>query len=188
MIGAQTILRGMWSLLGLYWLVGALKTKKVAIDEKSGLRIMRLATLGVMLALLLTPWLRVGPLARRFVPDGRLVIWLGVAVAGVGIALAIWARRHLGQNWSDKVVLKVDHQLIRSGPYRYLRHPIYTGVLFGVGGTALAIGECRGILALLLVGTSYLIKAKREERILAASFGKAFTEYKRDTGFFLPGI
>jgi protein-S-isoprenylcysteine O-methyltransferase Ste14 len=188
MIGAQAILRWMWSLLGLYWLLSALRTKKVAIDEKAGLRILRLATLAVMLALVLTPWLRIGPLARRFVPDSGMVVWLGVAVAGAGIALAIWARHHLGQNWSDKVVLKVDHQLIRSGPYRYLRHPIYTGVLFGVGGTALAIGEWRGMLALLLVGTSYLIKAKREERILAASFGEAFAEYKRTTGFFLPGM
>jgi protein-S-isoprenylcysteine O-methyltransferase Ste14 len=188
MIGAQAILDGMWSVLGLYWLVSAVGTKKVALDEKPGLRILRLATLAVMLALLLTPWLRMGPLARRFVPENRVVVWLGVAVAGAGIALAIWARRHLGQNWSDKVVLKVDHQLIRSGPYGYLRHPIYTGVLLAVGGTALAIGEWRGLLALLLVGTSYLIKAKREERILAASFGEAFTEYKRETGFFLPGF
>jgi len=188
MIGTQAILDGMWSVLGLYWLVSALGTKKVAIDEKPGWRILRLATLAVMLALLLTPWLRMGPLARRFVPESRMVVWPGVAVAGAGIALAIWARRNLGQNWSDKVVLKVDHQLVRSGPYRYLRHPIYTGVLLGIAGTALAIGEWRGMLALLLVGTSYLIKAKREERILGASFGEAFAEYKRETGFFLPGF
>jgi protein-S-isoprenylcysteine O-methyltransferase Ste14 len=188
MITADAILRWMWGLFGLYWLVSALGTKKVALNEKAGLRILRLATLAVMLALLLTPWLRVGLLARRFIPKSVVVVWLGVAVAGAGIALAIWARRHLGENWSDKVVLKVDHQLIRSGPYGYLRHPIYTGVLLGVGGTALAIGEWRGIVALLLQGTSYLIKAKREERILAESFGEAFAEYKRETGFFLPGL
>jgi protein-S-isoprenylcysteine O-methyltransferase Ste14 len=187
MIMPEAILRWMWGLFGLYWLVRALGTKRVAVDENAGLRILRLTTLAVMLALLLTPWMRVGLLARRFVPKNAAAVWLGVAVAGEGIALAIWARWHLGQNWSDKVVLKVDHQLIRSGPYGYVRHPIYTGVLLGVGGTALAIGEWRGILALLLQGTSYLIKAKREERILAASFGEAFAEYKRETGFFLPG-
>lgn len=188
MIGTRAILDGMWGVLGLYWLVSALGTKKVALDEKPGLRILRLTILAVMLVLLLTPWLRIGPLARRFVPDSRMVVWLGVAAAGAGIVLAIWARRHLGQNWSDKVVLKVDHQLVRNGPYRYLRHPIYTGVLLGIAGTALAIGEWRGLLALLLVATSYLIKAKREERILAAGFGGAFTEYKRETGFLLPGL
>lgn len=188
MITADAILDGIWGVLGFYWLVSALGTKKVAINEKPGLRILRLATLAVMLALLLTPWLRIGPLARRFVPESQIVVWLGVAIAGAGIAIAIWARRTLGENWSDKVVLKVDHQLIRSGPYAYVRHPIYTGVLLAVGGTALAIGEWRGVLALLLIGTSYLIKAKREERILAASFGEAFAEYRRETGFFLPGM
>jgi protein-S-isoprenylcysteine O-methyltransferase Ste14 len=187
MMGAQGILDWMWGGFGLYWLVSALRTKKVATNENAGLRILRLATLALMLALLLTPWLRMGPLARRFVPQSMALAPLGVAVAGAGFALAIWARRHLGQNWSDKVVLKVDHQLVRSGPYAYVRHPIYTGVLLGIGGTALAIGEWRGLLALLLQGTSYLIKATREERILATSFGQPYAEYKRETGFFLPG-
>lgn len=187
MITARAILNWMWGAFGLYWLVSALGTKKVAINERAGLRILRLATLALMLALLLTPWLRMGPLAWRFVPKSAAVAWPGVALAGAGFALAIWARRHLGQNWSDKVALKVDHQLIRSGPYRRVRHPIYTGVLLAVAGTALAIGEWRGLLALLLQGTSYLIKAKREERILAASFREPFAEYKRETGFFLPG-
>src|SRR5260370_20559036 len=125
MITGDGIVRWMWGLFGLYWLVSALRTKKVALNEEAGLRILRLMTLAVMLALLLTPWLRVGLLARRFIPKSMVVIWLGVAVAGAGIALAIWARRHLGQNWSDKVGLKVGHQLIRRGPYDSLRHLTY---------------------------------------------------------------
>jgi protein-S-isoprenylcysteine O-methyltransferase Ste14 len=105
-----------------------------------------------------------------------------------GIALAISARRHLGRNWSDKVELKVDHRLIRSGPYAYLRHPIYSGVLLGVAGTALAVGMVRGIAAFLLLLSSYAIKARKEERALVAKFGDAFREHQREAGFLLPRI
>jgi protein-S-isoprenylcysteine O-methyltransferase Ste14 len=177
-----------WSALGLYWLYCALETKKTAVNESSALRIFRLSILAVALMLLLTDWLQIGILARRFVPERSVVAWLGVALTGMGVGLAIWARWNLGGNWSDKVVLKVDHELIRSGPYAYLRHPIYTGVLLAVFGTALVIGEWRGIAALILLGTSYFVKAAREEKILAANFGDAFAEYKRRTGFFLPGL
>ena len=182
------LIDGFWTVLGLYWLASAVQTKKVEVGEKSWLRTFRLAILATMLVLLVTHWLRVGPLGWRFVPDRPSVVWAGVTLTGVGVALAIWARWHLGQNWSDKVVLKVDHELIRSGPYAYFRHPIYTGVLLAVAGSALAIGEWRGILAFALLATNYYVKAAREERILSEKFGPEFVEHKRNTWFFLPGL
>jgi protein-S-isoprenylcysteine O-methyltransferase Ste14 len=188
MIRADTVVTLSWSVLGLYWLVTAFGTKKTAVNESTGLRVFRMAILALMLLLLMTHWLRIGPLAWRFVPHLSVIIWLGAVLTCVGAALAIWARWNLGRNWSDKVVLKVDHELIRSGPYRYLRHPIYTGVLLAVAGTALTIGEWRGVAALVLLGTNYYVKATREEKILAANFGEAFAEHKRRTGFFLPGL
>jgi protein-S-isoprenylcysteine O-methyltransferase Ste14 len=188
MIEPGTIIDWLWMALGLYWMVTALGTKKTAADEKTSLRVLRLSILVIMLLLLLTHWLRVGLLGWRFVPRSLGIVWAGVVLTAVGVALAIWARWHLGRNWSDKVVLKVDHELIRSGPYAYLRHPIYTGVLLAVAGTALAIGEWRGILALALLGTNYYVKATREERILTEKFGEKFAEHKKATGFFLPGL
>ena len=88
--------------------------------------------------------------------------------------------------WSDKVALKVDHRLIRSGPYAFLRHPIYSGVLLGVLGSALAIGEWRGVVVLVVMTANYWVKAQREDRILSARFGDSFTDYKRHAGFLLP--
>src|SRR5438034_496468 len=138
--------------------------------------------------LLLSPSLPLGPLARPFVPDHSAIRDLGVALAGLGISLMIWARRHLGHYWSDKVEIKANHQLISTGPYARLRHPIYTGMLLGIAGTALAVGEWRGLAAFVLLLTNYVIKASKEERILRQKFGPAFQEYERRTGFLIPRL
>jgi protein-S-isoprenylcysteine O-methyltransferase Ste14 len=138
--------------------------------------------------LLLTGWLRIGWLGERFLPDIFWVRWTGVVVAGSGMLLCVWARHHLGEYWSDKVGLKVDHQLIRSGPYAVLRHPIYSGVLLGIAGSALAIGQWRGIVALAVMAANYWIKARREERMLSRKFGNAFEEYRLKAGFLLPKL
>jgi len=176
-----------WSILGLYWLYSSIGTKKVAVNENTGLRVFRLAML-VLVVVLFEDWLRIPFLDGRFLPRLSAIPWAGAALTATGVALAIWARSSLGRNWSDKVVLKVDHELIRTGPYRYLRHPIYTGVLVAVAGTALMIAEWRGALAFVALATNYFVKARREEVILAGKFGGAFEKHKRHTGFFLPGL
>jgi protein-S-isoprenylcysteine O-methyltransferase Ste14 len=186
MIESAIILRLMWGAMGIYWLIAALGTKKTAVSESAWFRVLRLGILGITFLLLLSPWLRVGWLGRRFLPDSAVARTLGVTLTAAGLLLCIWARRTLSERWSDKVALKVDHQLIRRGPYAYLRHPIYSGVLLAIAGTALAIGEWRGLIAFFLLGTNYFVKAKREEWILAARFGDSFTEYKRQAGFLAP--
>jgi protein-S-isoprenylcysteine O-methyltransferase Ste14 len=186
MIRTQTILVWLWAGMGVYWLIGALRTRKTEVNESATPRLLRLILLCLMFTLLLTDWLRVGPLAWRLVPDYNWTRWVGVALTVAGLALAIWARHHLGEYWSDKVALKVDHRLIRSGPYAFLRHPIYSGVLLGVAGSALAIGEWRGLAVLGVMTVNYWVKGGREEIILSAKFGEAFAEYKRRAGFLVP--
>ncbi len=186
MIPTQTILAWLWAVLGVYWLISALGTKKTEVNEAPASRLPRLILLCLMFTMLLTDRLRVGPLASRFVPESLWLRWTGIALTVAGLALCAWARHHLGAYWSDKVALKVDHQLIRSGPYTFLRHPIYSGVLLGVVGTALAIGEWRGLVVLVVMAANYWVKAGREESILSSKFGEAFTEYKRQAGFLLP--
>jgi protein-S-isoprenylcysteine O-methyltransferase Ste14 len=188
MMRAGMIVDLCWLVFGIYWLITAASTKKVAVDENVGRRVVRIAINAVVFVLLWSDWLRVGPLGWRFVPWSSAIVWSGVVITAAGVVLAVWARWRLGRNWSDKVVLKVDHELIRNGPYRYLRHPIYTGILVALAGTALVIGEWRGVVAVILMGMNYYIKATREEKILAAGFGEAFTEHKKRTGFFLPGM
>lgn len=182
----QLILNWMWGLLGLYWLLHARRAGSTAVQEAAWWRVIRLGILSLTFVLLLSPWLRRGLLGQRFLPDTPTGQVLGVAITGVGILLCVWARVHLGNYWSDKVVLKTDHQLVRTGPYRYLRHPIYSGVLLGILGTAIVLGEWRGILALAIMSANYFVKARREERLLAGQFGAQYAEYRKQAGFLAP--
>lgn len=176
----------MWVAFGLYWLVSAVGTRATKTGEVSTYRLLRIPILALTFILLLTGWLRIGPLALPFMPSSEVTRDLGLVLTVCGLAIAFWARHHLGRYWSDKVEVKVEHKLIRSGPYAYMRHPIYSGVLLAVAGTALAVGEWRGILAFLILLTNYTAKAKKEERLLASQFGNEFEAYKRQTGFLIP--
>src|SRR5437868_11049798 len=120
MIHTQTLLAWMWALFGAYWFGSAFRTKKTQINEAPVSRLLRLVLLCLMFTLLLTDKLRIGFLALRFLADNGPIRWTGIMVTVVGLGLCVWARYHLGTNWSDKVALKVDHQLIPRGPYSFL--------------------------------------------------------------------
>src|ERR1700757_3065236 len=131
---------------GVDWLSVGRRVKPPRPAESPIYRAFRLLLLVITFTLLFANWTAVGPLGNHFLPQIRSLDCLGFVLALTGLAIAAWARVSLGQYWSDKIVLKVDHQLIRSGPYARMRHPIYSGVLLGVLGTALVIGEIRGLL------------------------------------------
>lgn len=185
---AQHALAYVWAIFGIYWVSSAVRTKSAKTTEFPGWRILRWGILGLTFALLFASWMRIGFLGVRFAPIRPIIYQSGFIATLAGITLAFWARLHLGQNWSDKVVLKVNHELVRSGPYGRFRHPIYSGVLLGVAGTALVIGEWRGVLAFCMLLVNYAIKAKREDRILAAQFGESFNEHMQRAGFLFPRL
>jgi protein-S-isoprenylcysteine O-methyltransferase Ste14 len=180
------ILEWAWVIFGLYWLMAARSQKAARTSESPIYRVLRLLLLVVTFTLLFARWTAVGFLEWHFLGESPALAYGGFALAVAGIAIATWARISLGQYWSDKVVLKIDHQLIRSGPYARLRHPIYSGVLLGVAGTALVVDEWRGALALLLLLTNYAVKADREDAILSEAFPEQFSEHRRRAGFLLP--
>ena len=177
-----------WMVFALYWMVSAFELKAVKQRESISQRLQHLLPLGVAYVLLLTVGPDFGWLSKRFIPDLPAVNILGVALAFAGVAFAIWARRHLGSNWSGTITLKADHELIRTGPYRWIRHPIYTGMLIAVIGTALAFGELRGILSFLIILAAFYRKALREERFLTQEFGEKFATHLQNTGMFLPRL
>jgi protein-S-isoprenylcysteine O-methyltransferase Ste14 len=149
-------------------------------------RAVRLSILAATFALLFWQRLETGFLGLRVVPDWPPLDYAGFVASVAGLGIAAWARVHLGKNWSDKVVIQASHQLIRTGPYTHLRHPIYSGVLLGVLGTAAVVGERRGAIAFLLLLTNYAIKARKEDRLLAKNFGDDFVLHQKRAGFLLP--
>jgi protein-S-isoprenylcysteine O-methyltransferase Ste14 len=182
------VLKWTWVAFGVYWLIAARRVKAARTTESPIYRVFRLLLLVITFTLLFAKWTAVGFLGRHFFPQTQLLAYIGFASALAGMALAVWARMSLGHYWSDKIVLKVDHQLVRSGPYARMRHPIYSGVLLGVAGSALVVDEWRGVLAFLLLLTNYVIKAKREDKVLAEAFAEDFEEHKKCAGFLLPRL
>jgi len=175
-----------WIVFYLYWLVSARKLKAVKRREPAAQRLIQIAFTGAAFVLVFDDRLGRGFWGTRFVPESTGIGVAGLALAVAGVALAIWARWHLGENWSGMVTLKEGHELIRTGPYRRIRHPIYTGMLLAFVGTVLAVGQYRGLIALAVATTSFYAKARKEESFLAQEFGEAFREHARRTGMFLP--
>jgi protein-S-isoprenylcysteine O-methyltransferase Ste14 len=130
----------------------------------------------------------IGVLGRHIFPRTYALSFAGIVLTWVGIAIALWARWHLGQYWSARVTLKEGHQLIRSGPYAYFRHPIYSGLDLAVVGTALAIDRWRSVAGVAIIVVGYWIKARKEESMLSEQFGPLFQEHCQHTGFLLPRL
>lgn len=129
------------------------------------------------------PW---GLLATRLVPENSAVTFLGLLLTAGGLLFAVWARIALGANWSGTVTIKTGHNLIRRGPYKWIRHPIYSGLLASVVGTVLLQGEVRSLCGFILILFALYRKAKREEKFLSEEFGEGFAEHAKQTGMFLP--
>jgi protein-S-isoprenylcysteine O-methyltransferase Ste14 len=176
-----------WIVFIAYWIVSAQKLKSIKQREPRGERLIQLVFMVAAYFLMFNDQFS-GGLATRFVSASPTIGEIGVALTVAGIAFAIWARWHLGENWSATVTLKQDHELISSGPYRYIRHPIYTGMLLAFVGTALALGEYRALISVCIVLFAFYIKAKKEELFLTQEFGEKFREHSRRTGMFLPKL
>jgi protein-S-isoprenylcysteine O-methyltransferase Ste14 len=175
-----------WYALAIYWAFSAVRLKRIKVSEDPGGRLLHVGMMVLIFMLLYSERLAIGPLGWRFVPDSTLVRNSGIFLTFVGAAVAIWARYSLGQYWSGRVTLKVDHQLIRFGPYAHVRHPIYSGLLLAMAGTALVIGEWRAALGVLLAIVELSRKAAKEEALLASEFGDQYREYRRQAGFLTP--
>jgi protein-S-isoprenylcysteine O-methyltransferase Ste14 len=125
-------------------------------------------------------------LYRRLLTQALWLDVLGIVLTLAGFSFAIWARSYLGRNWSPGVTSKVQHELIRTGPYRWVRHPIYSGLLTAIFGTVLVQGEVRSVLALPLFYTGWKIKSHLEERMMTGTFGSAYTAYASSVGAIFP--
>jgi protein-S-isoprenylcysteine O-methyltransferase Ste14 len=143
-MNAMRICAILWEFLWLVWLIAWLRTKPTQERASFGSRV--LYGLPVLLAfyLMFGENIRLRWLSTAIVPRSPFVNAVAVTLTALGIAFAIWARFYIGQNWSSAVSIKVGHQLIRTGPYAWVRHPIYSGLLLAMIGTAIARRASRG--------------------------------------------
>jgi protein-S-isoprenylcysteine O-methyltransferase Ste14 len=185
---AMTVAKWLWSLLAIVWLVLAFANKSAKRTETLLERVLHIAPLLIAFWFLFGPVQPFSWLYAALLPSRPFLWWGGVLITALGMAISIWARLSLGTNWSGMVTLKDDHELIRKGLYRNIRHPIYTGILLGVAGTGLIHSQLRDLLCFLILYITFYFKARREESFLFHEFGPGFTKHQRDTGMFWPKL
>jgi protein-S-isoprenylcysteine O-methyltransferase Ste14 len=176
----------LWLAWGLYWLASALNTKATVRRESLVSRLMYVLPLmigGVLIGWRGAPW---GWLNMRLWPRSLATYWIGVAVLALGLLFSVWARVHLGRNWSGEVTVKEGHELINTGPYGYVRHPIYTGLIAAVLGTAIASGTVRAAIGVLIIATSFLFKLRREEAFMRETFPGQYERYSAQVPALIP--
>jgi protein-S-isoprenylcysteine O-methyltransferase Ste14 len=183
-------LRLTWLAVIAYWLLAARSAKPTQMQEPLAIRVLVYWLPLVFAVLLLGPgdWFGRSWLREQFVPHATAVYVVGLALAMAGAALAIGSRAMLGRNWSATVELKQGHELITRGPYRVVRHPIYTGLLLLFLGNAVMVGDWRGLFAVAIVLASFWRKLKVEETWLARRFGGEYQQYQARTKALIPAI
>jgi protein-S-isoprenylcysteine O-methyltransferase Ste14 len=185
---ADATLAVLWIGWLAYWGILARRAKATLRRETAVSRALHVGPLLLCGALLALPRILPAPLHDRFLPNDAIIHWLAVLATACGLAFAIWARRHLGGNWSGAVVLKADHRLIRSGPYRLVRHPIYAGLFVALLGSVVGIGEWRGLIGLALAAIAIISRVRAEDALMAETFGTEYEDYRRRTPAVLPFI
>jgi protein-S-isoprenylcysteine O-methyltransferase Ste14 len=168
-----------WIVFWVYWFASAVGVKKGTTDRRR----IPLNGLSALAVLLLLRVFRGGSLAVH----SPILEAIGAVVFVSGIALAIWARVHLGRNWGMPMTQKAEPELVTSGPYRFVRHPIYTGLLVGVLGTAL-VENLIGLFIVAILGAYFYYSASVEERNLIATFPTAYPAYRKATKMLIPFV
>jgi len=170
-----------WGAFWLYWLLAAFSMKRGRIPWSRELRIR------IVIVALATVLVRLGALRGHRANTDPWLAGIGLALFSLGLALAVWARMHLGRNWGTPMTEKVEPELVTSGPYRLVRHPIYSGILVAGIGTVVALSWL-WISVVALAGVYFLYSARVEERYLIDRFPDDYPLYKRSTKMLVPFI
>lgn len=178
-----------WIAFMIYWSISAVGVKpairKAGKDRWQRLSTHALLALGILTATLFIPTSQWFQAEHMYAEHSRAMGLVGLAMVMPGIGFAVWARIHLGRNWGMPMARKAEPELVTSGPYALTRHPIYTGILLAMLGTA--ISESVVWLILLMVfGTYFFFSARREEEFMVQQFPDQYPTYKQRTNMFIP--
>jgi protein-S-isoprenylcysteine O-methyltransferase Ste14 len=175
----------MFVAFSIYWEQVGKKASAAKTSESWSSRGFHLALVSAAQILVLAP---VPGLRARFLPDSNALLIGALVLEAAFFLLAVWARQFLGRNWSGAVTTKVDHELIRSGPYSVVRHPIYSGILGVYLSLALVSGEIHGLIGVAIAFIAYWRKSRMEEQYLRGQFGAAYDAYQSETWAVIPGV
>jgi protein-S-isoprenylcysteine O-methyltransferase Ste14 len=178
----------LWLCWIAYWTAASLAVKPSARRETMLSRLLHLGPLAIAVLLLWGPAPSLDALRARFAPSSSAIEWSGAVLVAAGLLFTVWARVHLGSNWSGIVTVKRDHELVTSGPYAIVRHPIYTGLVLAFVGSAITLGEMRGVLAVVIVVASLWRKLRLEERWMAEQFGDDYERYRGRVRALVPFV
>lgn len=178
----------MWLSWVVYWWVASRDVKSTLRRESLPSQLSHIAPLGIAVLLFSARKVPIAFLGERFLPLTEWPFWLGSLLTATGLLLTVWARLHLGRNWSGTVTIKEGHELVTSGPYALVRHPIYTGLLLAFLGSALALGDWRGVLAFALAACALWLKLQVEERWMRQQFGDAYQVYSERVAALIPFV
>jgi protein-S-isoprenylcysteine O-methyltransferase Ste14 len=175
-----------WIVFLVYWRMKAANTKATQRIEPAASRIVRAIAMLIVIVLLSTTRIPLPWLYLELWPSGLWSFWVGAAITVAGLLFAVWARRHLASNWSNSVTIKQGHELITTGPYALVRHPIYTGILGGFLGTAIALSQVRGVIAFVMIFFVFWAKLRKEEEFMRSQFGETYATYVHQTAALVP--
>ena len=178
LIAYRFVFPGLWLAWAFYFLWASFRAKPTARREPLASRMLHVLPLALAAWLLWSDRLPVALLNERLLPPAPWQFWIGALLTALGLLFAVWARIEIGRNWSGVVTIKQDHELIDSGPYALVRHPIYTGLLVAFIGSAIARDEWRSVLAVLLAWAALWRKLRVEERWLTEHFGEQYLAYR----------
>jgi protein-S-isoprenylcysteine O-methyltransferase Ste14 len=180
------IIRVCWIIFVVVWLRAAASTKRPVYRESSGERERYWFLLVIAYLLMFKSSSLPSPFDWLAIPHTESSAWIGAFLCVIGLLFAIWARVILGRNWSGVITVKEGHELIELGPYRIVRHPIYTGILAMFAGTAIAIGYFGGVLGLLLLFVSFWVKLRSEEDLMLKQFPEKYSAYQHRVKRIIP--
>jgi len=176
----------LWMVWLLYWIASAWGVRRSERGESSAQRLKSSLVIAVGAVLIFAGSTPLGPLDRQFAPNRYSLRVIALLMVAIGLGISVWARVHLGKFWSARVTLKEGHELIQSGPYARVRHPIYSGIALAMVGTALFSGQWRALVGAAIIIVGHWEKSRREEALLASQFGSSYEEYRKRTGSLLP--
>jgi len=179
-----------WLVLWIVWWLAALTSKRSIQQQTSGSRMLQsgLFLIAMLLIFNIGDFFTRGWLVRRVIPHTVPWILTGAALTLLGVLIALWARSILGSNWSGRVTIKQNHELIVRGPYTFVRHPIYTGLLLGMLGTSLVYGLARCFVGLLVCLLGLWLKSQTEEQFMVQQFGHRYLEYRSRVRALVPFV